>query len=95
MVGMNGRFDWSRTTSGETGCWVYDEAARVLRLESDTPDEPDSTSVNWAVLSVVGCEESNVLLVLREVILAGRNLPVLLSRVHHNGRGYGTGWEQG
>jgi len=42
----------------------------------------------------MSCEDSNVLLVLREAILASRNLPILFYRVHCNGRGYGTGWEQ-
>ena len=78
----------------DAGRWEYNEVERVLRLASDTPDEADRGSGGWAVLSVSGCEESNVLLVLREIVLAGRNLPVVLSRVHCNGRGYGTGWEE-
>jgi hypothetical protein len=48
----------------------------------------------WAVLSVTGCEASNVLLVLREAILASRNLPILFYRVHCNDRDYGTGWKK-
>ena len=78
----------------DVGHWEYDEAARTLRLASDTPDSSDRMSGGWSVLSVSGCEDSNVLLVLREIVLASRNLPVVLSRVHCNGRGYGTGWEQ-
>ena len=78
----------------DAGRWEYDDTQRVLRLMSDTPDEADRMSGGWAVLSVSGCEQSNVLLVLRKVVLAGRNLPVVLLRVHCNGRGYGTGWEQ-
>lgn len=46
------------------------------------------------MLSVATCEETNVLLVLREVILASRNLPIVLSRVHCNGRAYGTDWQR-
>lgn len=78
----------------DAGRWEFDEATRTLRLSSDTPDAADRKSAGWAVLSVNGCENSNVLLVLREIGLASRNLPVVLSRVHCNGRGYGTGWEQ-
>src|SRR5687768_16473257 len=77
----------------DVGRWEYDEAARTLRPASDTPDPSDRMSGGWYVLSVSGCEDSNVLLVLREIVLASRNLPVVLSRVHCNGRGYGTGWE--
>lgn len=78
----------------DTGRWEYDEAEKVLRLVSDTPDENAHMSGGWRVLSVTTCEDSNVLLVLREVILASRNLPILLYRVHCNGRGYGTDWER-
>lgn len=78
----------------DAGRWEYQEAEKVLRLNSDTPDEADRMSGGWWVLSVNTCEDSNVLLVLREVVLASRNLPILFYRVHSNGRGYGTGWEQ-
>jgi hypothetical protein len=77
----------------DVGQWEYQEADGVLRLESDTPDEFGQTVNDWWVLSVRTCEESNVLLVLRQVILASRNLPILFYRVHGSGRGYGTGWE--
>lgn len=78
----------------DVGRWEYDETLRTLRLFSDTPDDWDRQSGGWSVLSVSTCEDSNVLLVLREIVLASRNLPILLSRVHCNGRGYGTNWEQ-
>jgi hypothetical protein len=78
----------------DTGRWEFDVAEKVLRLISDTPDENDRMSAGWWVLSVTTCEDSNVLLVLREVILASRNLPILLYRVHYNRRGYGTDWEK-
>ena len=78
----------------DTGRWFHDEAGGVLRLESDTPDESDGMSSSWWVLSVRTCEDSNCILVLRWVALASRNLPVLFYRVHFDGRGYGTGWEQ-
>jgi hypothetical protein len=78
----------------DTGRWFHDEAEGVLRLESDTPDETDRMSSSWRVLSVRTCEDSNCILVLRWVALASRNLPVMLYRVHCDGRGYGTVWEQ-
>ena len=78
----------------DAGRREYDEANRVLRLVSDTPDESDRMSGGWSVHSESGCEDSNVLLVLRPVAPAARNLPVVLYRVHSNGRGYGTNWEQ-
>ena len=74
----------------DTGRWFHDEADGVLRLESDTPADAD----RWWVLSVDTCEDSNCILVLRWVGMASRNLPVLFYRVHCDGRGYGTGWEQ-
>jgi hypothetical protein len=77
----------------DSGRWFHDEADDVLRLESDTPDESDRMSSSWWVLSVHTCEDSNCILVLRQAILASRNLPVLFYRVHCDGRGYGTGRE--
>ena len=78
----------------DAGRWEYDEPANTLRLISETPDETGHTSSAWFVLSVKTCEESNVLLVLREIVLASRNLPILFYRVHGAGRGYGTNWQE-
>jgi hypothetical protein len=81
----------------DTGRWELDDDEHTLRLTSDTPEDPNSwerISSSWRVLSVTGCEESNVMLVLREAVLASRNLPIILYRVHCNHRGYGTGWEE-
>jgi hypothetical protein len=78
----------------DAGRWELREGDKVLQLESDSPNEPDRISGGrWCVLSVTACEASNVLLVLRELILGSRNLPILFYRVHCNGRGYGTDWE--
>ncbi len=74
----------------DVGRWEYDETKRVLVLTSDSPDAYDRATGRWQVLSVATCEDSNVLLVLRQIVLASRNLPILLSRVHSNGRGYGS-----
>lgn len=78
----------------DAGRWKYEPNERTLKLVSDTLDETERSSGDWRVLSVSGCEGSNVLLVLREIVLASRNLPIVLSRVHCNGRGYGTGWQE-
>jgi hypothetical protein len=95
----DGRYEWIVLREPDyerrdAGRWEYHEADKVLRLESDTPDEFDRMSGGWRVLSVTTCEDSNVLLVLRALVLASRNLPILFYRVHCNGRGYGTGWEE-
>jgi hypothetical protein len=94
----DGRYE--RTVRGEPdyerrdiGRWEFDDAGQVLRLVSETTDESDWAPGLWWVLSVTTCEDSNVLLVLRQVILASRNLPILFYRVHSDGRGYGTARE--
>jgi hypothetical protein len=78
----------------DTGRWEYDEPNNILRLTWEVPDQFNRRSGSWSVLAVTTCEESNVLLVLREAVLASRNLPILLYRVHCNGRAYGTDWQQ-
>ncbi len=78
----------------DNGKWEYREAENLLQLEPATAGDSNKEFRGWRVLSVNGCEESNVLLVLREAILASRNLLILLYRVHCNDRGYGTGWEK-
>jgi len=75
----------------DSGRWEFQEADTVLEL---TPDDSGREPSRWSVLSVATCETSNVLLVLRQAIVASRNLPVLFYRVHGNGRGYGTDWEK-
>jgi hypothetical protein len=45
-----------------------------------TPSE--GISSRWRIHDVTGLEHANTLLVLRESILASRNLPILLYRVH-------------
>jgi hypothetical protein len=95
----DGHYEWSvRREPGyerrDTGRWFHDESAGLLRLESETLDDCDLMSSTWWVLSVRTCEDSNCILVLRQAILASRNLPILFYRVHGSGRGYGTDWEQ-
>jgi hypothetical protein len=84
--------DFCRT---DTGRWSLEESDQVLRLESDMPDpsEWDRLSGKWTIKTVSDCESSNCLLVLRALILASRNLPILFYRVHGDGRAYGTNWE--
>ena len=95
----NGRFERvvrseSREPQRDSGRWEYDEEERLLSLHYDAPDPWNRTSSHWRVLSVSGCEDSNVLLVLREAVLASRNLPLLFYRVHGAGRAYGTDWQK-
>lgn len=95
----DGHYEWMERRQPDyerrsVGRWEYDEAEKVLRLQTEGADKSGPTSRMWWVLSVTTCEDSNVLLVLREVILASRNLPILFYRVHCNGKGYGTGWEE-
>jgi hypothetical protein len=78
----------------DTGRWSHNEGENLLLLEYDSPDEFEKSSEGWRVLTVNGCEDSNVLLVLRAAILASRNLPIVFYRVHCNGRAYGTNWQQ-
>jgi hypothetical protein len=76
------------------GRWEYDEPNNTLRLTWEVPDQFNRRSESWSVLAVTTCEDSNVLLVLRAAVLASRNLPILLYRVHGNGRAYGTDWQK-
>src|SRR5688572_13370590 len=99
FIDHDGRYE--RTVRGvtdferkECGCWQYDLKEKMLRLESGSPEESNPSLDSWAVLSVESCEDSNVILVLREIVLASRNVPILFYRVHANGKGYGTGWEE-
>jgi hypothetical protein len=95
----DGRYEWMERREPdyehrEAGHWEYDEAHKVLQLQPEMADESGPRRHAWRVLSVTSCEDSNVLLVLRQAILASRNLPILFYRVHGNGKGYGTGWEK-
>jgi len=76
----------------DAGRWEYDEADHLLTLVPDAPEPVGRPSGGYWVLAVTTCETSNVLLVLREAVLASRNLPILLYRVRRDGRAYGTGW---
>jgi hypothetical protein len=78
----------------DAGRWSYNEAQNLLLLEYDRPDEFQKHSDGWWVLAVKGCEDSNVLLVLRAAILGSRILPIIFYRVHCNERAYGTDWQQ-
>jgi hypothetical protein len=95
----DGRYEWKECsepdyTSIHSGRWTADEAETVIHLLPEAIDNPSPRPKLWSKLSVTTCEESNVLLVLREVILASRNLPIIFYRVHCDGRGYGTDWQQ-
>ena len=77
----------------DVGRWENDKSENTLRLMPDSPTE-NKDKVYW-VLSIRGCEPSNVILVLRQAILASRNLPIIFYRVYaDNDRAYGTGWRK-
>jgi hypothetical protein len=80
---IRGEPDFERVDRGR---WHHGEGDETLRLESDTPDDQDSISDRWWVLTVKTCEDSNCLMVLRMAALASRNLPLLFYRVHLPGR---------
>lgn len=92
----DGRYEWkSRFDNNqerrEFGRWTTEEGETVISLQ---PDSTDDRPRRWRVLSVTTCEESNILLVLRPIVLATPKLPILFYRVHCDGRGYGTGWQE-
>jgi hypothetical protein len=72
----------------DQGRWYHKEGDDVLRLESEPPAEDDWTRNAYRVLSVLTCEKSNCLMVLRWAGLGSRNLPILFYRVHLPGRWY-------
>jgi hypothetical protein len=72
----------------DSGQWCHKDGGDVMQLKSDSPDECDSISSEWWVLTVKDCESSNCLMVLRWAALASRNLPILFYRVHLAGRGF-------
>ena len=61
----------------EKGAWFCEEGNSLLVLR---PTEGKSS--RWNIHDVTGLERANTLLVLREAILASRNLPILFYRVH-------------
>jgi hypothetical protein len=78
--------------SRDAGRWEIDTQSRVLTLIADKPDQWNRTKTAWKILSITDYEDSNLVLALREVILATPNLPIVLTRVHCNERAYGTNW---
>jgi hypothetical protein len=98
FLDRDGRYERvERSESGfekhDAGRWKYVQEQGVLRLESDVSDASSETSGDWAILSINDFD-SNVVLILREVVLGSRILPILFYRVHGRGRGYGTDWEK-
>jgi hypothetical protein len=72
----------------ERGTWSIEENHSVLVLAP-----ADGAMSHWGIRDVTGCERANTLLVLREAILASRNLPILLYRVHLNPKGPPTPYD--
>lgn len=65
------------------GIWSFDAVQEILQLASEeTPDD----WVLWSVEDITGCERANTMLILRAVLVASRNLPITLYRVHDKPR---------
>jgi hypothetical protein len=99
FIDHDSRYEWTERaepghSSQQVGRWTLDEGETVIRFQPDATDNLSPQSRSWSILSVTTCEDANTLLVLREAILASRNLPILFYRVHCDGRGYGTGWQE-
>ncbi len=83
----DGRYQWTVRSEPSweqsvVGRWESAEAdPRIWFYPAKTGDTEIGATI-WQVLSVNTCEDSNCLLVLREVRFAGRNLPVCFYRVH-------------
>jgi hypothetical protein len=98
FLDRDGRYERQRRSESgyaqsDAGRWEHDTTENTLRLTPDTASENDF--YEYWVLSVERCERSNVILVLRPAILASRNLPMILYRVHTDkDRGYGTDWKK-
>jgi hypothetical protein len=83
----NGEFSESITSERSppsliTGSWRH-EPGDVLSFSFQ--QDGDQKTKRWSILYVTGCETSNCILVLRELILASRNLPLMFARIHPPG----------
>jgi hypothetical protein len=65
----------------ERGRWEHHRPDKVLRLIPDVGETNEKDSL-WWILDLLGWEGVNTILILREVMLASRNLPILFYRVH-------------
>jgi hypothetical protein len=84
FLSTEGLFEWNMrkadgTEQHSSGSWNHDANQDVLTFRH-SGDE--SKVVSWAINYVSGCEASNLILVLRWLALAGRNLPILFTRIH-------------
>ncbi len=72
-------------SSMDRGTWEHDKAENVLRLMPNRSGGSDQSSL-WWILNIAGWEGVNTILILREAILASRNLPILFYRVYPDTR---------
>jgi len=64
----------------ESGTWSTSAKEDVLTF---SPDGDSTEPHHWSIKDITQCERANTLLVLRRLIVASRNLPIVLYRVHH------------
>ena len=88
-LSSSGSFRWTREWNRDAGqrrderagAWTHDAEQDVLRLTSTAPGD-DSETVLWSIHYISGCEDSNLILALRWLAIASRNLPIYFQRVH-------------
>ena len=87
LLSPDGSFRWTTDSQTparseiRTGRWTHDTKQDVLTL-SQSDDTGKASEASWSIQYVTGCEDANTLLVLRRLILASRNLPILFLRIH-------------
>lgn len=96
----DGTFRRALVRSGQrslsTGSWRYASKPESLSCHEDelgvlyldtldpVPDLNKSGQSRWTTHVVSGCENSNCMLVLRHLVLASRNLPIVFYRSHED-----------
>jgi hypothetical protein len=84
-LSLGGTFEWNTsrhdgTKRSSSGTWSHGPDEDVLIFRPTGGD--DREVVLYKISYVSGCEDSNVILVLRWLALASRNLPILFTRIH-------------
>lgn len=93
----NGQFQFKMTKDNvaiydTSGDWLLVENNEVLQLNPKIPEKDCYFPNRWSIHTINTLEDTNTFIVLRQAILASRNLPILFYRVHENDRAYGTDW---
>ncbi len=83
----DGNFIWSLRGSSDKvqvtrGRWSHDQIENVLFFDPGIAPEPDPQPERWRVLAIRGLEEANEFMLLRQVAIGTRILPIVFYRVH-------------